>query len=269
MKTATILLAAVTAAVSVPASACDPRTRALADEAHSLAAELSVATASYARWGGHWTCIATDAARADAAAEAVLCGLDSGDYCAAREAAEQLHGLAENLEDEIEDLDFRPGRWRGPRHFDCGSLAELAERLDHVTGDLCRAVIRLDQTAYAPAVPVGRPFCGTTVPRGPSNPYVLPGRPIPSYELYDDVAPRGGARFDEFGGDTLGPGLAVPPTSEPDLPAAGVQPSRDSFSVGRPYGSAGTYGRPGSFVNPPASTSIRHRGSSGPVLVAP
>lgn len=233
MKTLAILFAGVTVTWAVPASACDARTRAMAEEAHVLAAQLAAAVSPYAPYGADWSCIARDAMRADAAAEAVLCALDRGDYCEARDAADGLHDLAEDLQEDVEDLDFRPGRWRGPCRCTRGGLARLADRLEDLSDDLRRATKRLDEGYYAGPVGGGG-FCGTPVP--PSSPYVVPGHVSPAPgPIYEGSWPRGTQDGIEGSYDgSIGPKFVTPPpesfgTSPTSFP--GHYESYESFRV--------------------------------------
>lgn len=236
MKTFTILVVGVAAAgLTMPAAACDPRTRAMAEEAHALAAELVNVSQPYASSNAVWACLNRNAVRADLAAEAVLAGLDCGDYCAARDAAEQLHALAEDMEDDAEDLDFHSGRWRGPHRHAHSGLAPLAARFDDVVSDLCRAVRRLDEQADAGPAPGGGFLYDSSGSYGPSVPKAGPGTipPAPG-TIYEDSWPRrtpGGFSGSYNNGSfsrnvptpparTYGPAPAIDPSAGPLLPGA-------------------------------------------------
>lgn len=224
MKTFTILLAGLAAGLTTSATACDPQVRAMAEEAHALAAELAAQTQPYAPYNAVWACAARNSVRADIAAEEVLCALDRGDYCDARDAAEELHALAEDIEDDAEDLDVRPGRWRGHRHAHGhahGGVGPLADRLEDVSGSLYRAVRRLDE-AYAGPAHDGGLYYDAPVVRGPSPrypsvpsaPYIVPGSTTPAPgTIHEDSWPRrspGGFSGSHDG--SLGPGFGTPPT---------------------------------------------------------
>jgi hypothetical protein len=212
MKTFTILVAGLAAGLTVPAAACDPQVRAMAEEAHDLAAELAALTQPYAPYNAVWACAARNAVRADLAAEEVLCALDRGDYCAARDAAEQLHAFAEDIEDDVEDLEIRPGRWRSQHRYTHGGVGSLADRLEDVSGDLYRAVRRLDEAYDGPASGGGL-YYDSPGPSGPSAPYVVPENTTPAPgTIYEDSWPRrspGG--FNGSYDGSLGPSFGTPP----------------------------------------------------------
>ncbi|HEX6985930.1 MAG TPA: hypothetical protein VF170_11165 [Planctomycetaceae bacterium] len=218
MKAFTILVVGLAVGWAVPVSAHEFQGDAFhrAELAHALAAELASLTLPHSRCTAAWSRIARRAVEADTAAEAVIAGLTTGDFCSARDAADHLKALADDLQDDAEELDpvLTPFAG-GPCRDDVRRVEHLADELEDVAGDLHRDVRRLDEARFV-GRPVGRPFCGTPVPVCPSAPAydVLPGRPARPYDGgYYGIPSRGydsgnGYRYD----GALGPSLTVPPS---------------------------------------------------------
>lgn len=269
MKTLTMLFAGVTVACVVPATVQVAPVRVLAEQAHARAAGLAGATAPYSGYDRCWARVSQQAVQADGAAEAVIAALACRDVCAARQAADRLHALAEDIRDDAEDLEFCGNPVVGPCRDTVCTVERLADRFEDVTSDLRRAVRRLDSAGgYGPAV--GRPICGTVVPgstfppcAGPQPPCSVPQNVVPGATGGYLGQPAPQEIISPAAGGSFGPSVIVPP-GDSFGPAPAVPPAGAIYRGGGPsLGVPVSNGVPGMY----AAHRRHHDPSAGAVLM--
>lgn len=253
MKTLTILLIGVAATITQPAMANHRQSlQGPAQQAQLLAAHLAAATTPYAPYNASWARAARRAVETNHATESLAAALAMGDYCTARDVAERLKDLADDLEDSIEDLRPLPG---GPCDHDIHSLEEIADDLDKLAGLLRRETRRLDVQQVVIAPPIA-PICAPVTP-----PCV--GPPVNDYHYdYGANYPQPRQRGDVF------PSRPYPVTPYHSFGTGVPTPSTDIY--GRDFSGTGSRNHNNEYAWPNNSGSVpSHPGLGNPSTFPP